>query len=216
MTKGINTKSSVLVVGNTRSVQNLFLRRGFDVIQENNFTRTPDLVCFTGGEDIDPRWYGEAKHFRTKFVAHNRDKKEHGLFQKYKDTPKVGICRGGQFLNVLSGGKLFQHVSGHTNTSNSHEMIDLLFTKGKITVPSGHHQMMIPADKGAYILGVAQEAKEHISLSGVKPPKYDPEVVWYPKTYSLCYQSHPEWELKGKNEHQDYFFDLINWAYSLP
>jgi hypothetical protein len=205
----------VLVVGNSTNIHKLFKDRGYGIVYEANTTQVPDLVCFTGGADVDPRWYGEAKHFKTQ-THPSRDAKELVFYERHLDRPKIGICRGGQFLNVMSGGALWQDVDGHVNSTNSHPTIDLLFTKDKIELPSGHHQMMIPT-KEAHVLAVAHEAKTFLSMTGGRErPKYDPEVVWYPKSNSLCYQSHPEWKLKsGDRKHQDYFFDLISWAFDL-
>ena len=210
-------KSTVVIIGNNTRVQTLFYGRGFELIYETkaaNLRKSPDLIVFTGGEDVDPSWYHESKYYKT-FPHIKRDHREMVLYEQYLNVPKVGICRGGQFLNVMSGGSLWQHVEGHTN---DHKMIDLLFTKNKIRIPSTHHQMMRPS-KDAFILAVAQEAKGHVSMAKTPPekPKYDPEVVWYPKTNSLCYQSHPEYNLSGNDEqHVDYFFDLIDWAFKLP
>lgn len=34
----------------------------------------------------------------------------------------VGICRGAQFLNVMAGGKMIQHVEGHA-IHGTHEIV---------------------------------------------------------------------------------------------
>lgn len=210
-------KSTVLIIGNNTRVQTLFYSRDFEIIYESkaaSLRKPPNLVVFTGGEDIDPSWYGEPKYFRT-HSHYKRDQREMLYYESFLEVPKVGICRGGQFLNVMSGGSMWQHVAGHTD---HHKMIDLLFTKSELKVPSTHHQMMLPSKDG-FILAVAKVAKDHVSCAKEPPdkPKYDPEVVWYPKTNSLCYQSHPEYNLPGNdNKHVDLFFDYIDWAFKLP
>lgn len=207
-------KKSVWVVGNNFSVQTLFQKRGWEIVHDSNSQKTsPDLVCFTGGEDVNPTLYGEKLHTRT-YPNAPRDAKEMLVYEKYLKTPKVGICRGGQLLNVLNGGALWQHVNNH---GTHHEMIDLLFTRTKLRVTSSHHQMMIPAEHNSYVLAAAENIAtkyETLLPEGRQTPKYDPEVVWYPKTFSMCYQSHPEYisSVVG-NDHVDYFFDLINWAF---
>src|SRR3546814_3238996 len=35
--------------------------------------------------------------------------------------PMAGICRGGQFLNVMCGGSMIQHVEGHAIHGRSEE-----------------------------------------------------------------------------------------------
>lgn len=210
-------KTTALIIGNNTRVQTMFLGRDFDIIYESkiaNLKKSPSLVVFTGGEDVDPYYYGEGKYFRT--MSHRkRDDREMIHFEHFLQVPKVGICRGGQFLNVMSGGKMWQHVTGHTD---NHDMIDLLFTKNKLKVTSTHHQMMLPSKDG-FVLAVAQEAKDHVSMAKEPPkkPAFDPEVVWYPKTNSLCFQPHPEYNLPGGDEkHTDLFFDYLDWAFKLP
>jgi len=66
-------------------------------------------VVFTGGADVSPFMYGEKKLSVTCNDEH-RDEQEKLFFERYTKVPKVGICRGGQFLNVMNGGKMWQHV----------------------------------------------------------------------------------------------------------
>jgi len=158
-----------------------------------------DLVMWTGGEDIDPALYGEKQGFRTWFNP-ARDKYEVEAFEQLKDKPKIGICRGGQLLTALSGGKLIQHVSHHGQT-HLMQTID-----GRTMVTSSlHHQMMMPYSskepyellawsKGkissCYLNGDDKESEEMKDRSG----EYfcEPEIIYWPNTNSLCIQGHPE------------------------
>lgn len=199
----------VMIVGNNSQVQNIFRKKDFEIIYDSNLKIKPDLLCFTGGEDVNPSLYGEQKFFKT-MTNPKRDAREMVYFERFPTIPKVGICRGGQLLNVLSGGALWQDVNNHVD---EHKAIDLLFSKKEITVSSTHHQMMIPGD-GSYILCAAHQADRWHSGKKRKIPQYDPEVLWYPKTNSLCFQPHPEKRLSnGSTECEDYFFDLIDWAF---
>lgn len=211
---------TVLIVGNHNSVRRIFEHQGFEIIYERNKNVRPDLVCFCGGEDISPTLYGEKPLQRTK-PNYNRDKTDIEAYNQWNDVPKVGICRGGQLLNVMSGGSMWQHVDGHCPAGDSHPMIDLLFSRESIPVTSYHHQMMIKGPDG-YVLAAAQEAKNFESADPSKQKlkhEYDPEVLWYPKTKSLCFQPHPEGEIaKNGNvdlRHRHYFFNLIYWAYGV-
>ena len=207
-------KPKVLVIGNDGGVQNLFHKRGFEIEFDSaiHSSSKVDLICFTGGEDISPSLYNETPLFRTR-INSKRDAVEIRAYEEHLNTPKVGICRGGQLLNVLSGGSMWQHVTNHDNAP--HKMIDL-FSKKELLVTSVHHQMMIPG-VGSYLLGIAENiTKEYHSPDEKRPiPECDPEVVWYPKTKSLCYQPHPEYHLPEKHRkvHEDYFFKLIDWAF---
>lgn len=207
---------TALIVGNQLQTRELFISQGFSLIYEANKTEKPDLIVFCGGEDVNPSLYGEKAHPKTKFNF-NRDVRETSVFERHPNVPKVGICRGAQFLNVCSGGALWQHVEGHCNTGNCHPIVDLLWTRQDIMVSSFHHQVMIPGED-AYVLAAAEAVgQNHESMNpSQKPTEYDAEVVWYPKTRSLCFQPHPEGyqpkDVDSKAQTK-YFFDLIYWAF---
>lgn len=205
------TKTNVLVVGNDSGVQSMFRKRGFNILYEiiDSKKQDPDLVCFTGGSDINPSLYGESVGFRTK-IDPKRDVREGLIFERWLNKPKVGICRGGQLLNVLSGGAMWQHVNNHTD---AHQAIDLLFTKKPLWVTSTHHQMMIPGAESFMLAMTPAISTEYFSGKKRDTPKYEPEVLWYPKTNSLCFQPHPEYDSKQGNEHTEYFFKLVEWAF---
>jgi gamma-glutamyl-gamma-aminobutyrate hydrolase PuuD len=159
-----------------------------------------DVVLFTGGEDVAPDLYGEIPLAKTHFNR-ERDNKEQIIFQAALDRglPMVGICRGGQFLNVMNGGKMWQHVSRHAVGNHPARIEVPPFNKGgkrrTIMVTSTHHQMMIPTDS-AIVLMTANEALEKDAPAYSKIGKHDDdpdtEVVFYDDTNSLCFQPHPE------------------------
>ena len=70
-----------------------------------------------GGDDIDPRHWGDERHPQAKLVAQERFDCERRFFGLVpKELPLLGICYGCQFLNVANGGSLHQHlpdVVGH-------------------------------------------------------------------------------------------------------
>lgn len=159
--------------------------------------RQADVVMFTGGEDVHPSLYREpVGRFTGTFFA--RDEHERVAFDiaNALDLGMIGICRGSQFLTVMSGGKLVQDVRNHTET---HEV----FTEGGRTLlmSSTHHQMMNPFEmpkKDYHILAWAEgRSGEYLNgwnqpIAGFKERGIEPEVVWYPKTKALCIQPHPE------------------------
>ena len=104
--------SRVLIVSGSLAYRQMFINYGFTVVEDIQFA---DLVCFTGGEDVSPHLYGQPVHPLT-FSSVRRDEKEKAIFDACceRNLPMVGICRGGQFLNVMSGGKMYQHVTNHT------------------------------------------------------------------------------------------------------
>lgn len=197
-------KNSVFVVGGDTLTTQMFRDKGFHIVMGDTW-REPDFIVFTGGSDVSPHLYNETKLNRT-FTDPRRDAKEEAIFDKYIDKPKIGICRGGQFLNVMNGGAMWQHVNNH---GGHHQATDIFLNKGnRFYVTSTHHQMMVPAEDGD-VLTIASEATEFVSASGRKRPEFDTEVVWYQKTKSLCYQPHPEYTSNPADPCRTYFFDLI-------
>ncbi len=170
-----------------------------------------DFICFTGGADVSPGIYGDVAHKTT----HNdlfRDDKETRLFNwaLEKRIPMVGICRGGQFLNVMSGGRMYQDVSEH---GRSHPIVDK--RTGEIFyVTSTHHQMMLP--QGKYQLVASSNLRgyrEWYEGEVFKRDIFDEdiEVVWYESTSCLCFQPHPEMyqEEHVFNPMRTYFHSLL-------
>lgn len=157
-----------------------------------------DIVLFTGGEDVSPELYDEVA-LRTTHYNKTRDDAEMAVFEEAKKLgkPMVGICRGGQFLNVACKGKMWQHVNNHAGN----HMCFVVDSKGKevdsFWVTSTHHQMMIPGDT-ADVLAVGCKSTEFFGygkdLKIPVPNKRDVEVVWYDKEGCLCFQPHPEFK----------------------
>lgn len=196
----------VLVVGGAYGYASLFIKFGYEVVTD---IEEASLICFTGGEDVSPFLYGEKPHPRT-YSNTIRDTYEKGIFNiaVTKDIPMVGICRGGQFLNVMNGGKMYQHVTRHCED----HMIKDVETGMEVFASSTHHQMMRPGP-GAVSVAVANEGGSKEFLDGYEivildDLVEDDEVVFYPLTKSLCFQPHPEFN--GMDELQEYFFHCVD------
>src|SRR5574343_347632 len=103
--------TKIFIIAGNSQYYSLFCDIGWEAVST---IEKADLVCFTGGEDVSPSLYGEQRHPRT-YHNMNRDDRETELFNQClkNQTPMVGICRGGQFLNVMNGGKMYQDVSHH-------------------------------------------------------------------------------------------------------
>ena len=198
----------VLIVRPNMDYIHMFNKRGHEVVQD---LKDADLVQFTGGADVHPSLYGQEEHPRT-YADQMRDDDDILAFTRANRwcIPVAGICRGGQFLNVMNGGSMHQHVDGHT-AGRGHIMHT---TDGReIEVTSTHHQMMIPHAEGD-VLATAKEStyREHMEEGKVVRETWkhsDTEVVWYTKTQSLCFQPHPEY-LGTKHPCQDYYFELLH------
>lgn len=197
---------NVYIVGNDSLTTSMFLRRGWGVV--SNIGDDVDLIQFTGGEDVDPSYYKEPRHPATRSNP-NRDAYESTLFHAWNPRiPMAGICRGGQFLNVMCGGSMWQHVTGHT-TPKGHEA-ECLYTGEVLHVTSTHHQMMIPGAT-ASILMTAQVSGVKSSFDSTEDGSFSPDIeaVLYEEQRCLCFQPHPEY-VSINTPLQDKYFEYLD------
>lgn len=187
-------------------VYEMFQQAGFKRFTPMSKTERPDLTCFLGGEDVSPKLYGE-EQLKGTHINERRDRREIDTFEWAKGMPKVGICRGGQLLNVLSGGAMWQHVDNHTGTHLALDLTDHEYYE----VTSTHHQMMI-GGPNSDILVVAWEASKRLSAKQREQPSYDTEVLFYKTTNSLCFQPHPEYK---PGDTRDLFFRHIHMRWEM-
>jgi len=86
-----------------------------------------DGILFTGGEDVDPSFYGEEKRHESVQDHHPRDEFEFSLLKGAlaRRTPILGICRGVQMINVGFGGTLYQDMKEDAEPQLEHRQMDL-------------------------------------------------------------------------------------------
>jgi gamma-glutamyl-gamma-aminobutyrate hydrolase PuuD len=191
---------------NIKAVKNL---KDLDALIEKK--ESLDLAVFTGGADVNPEYYkqelGKFTHIDT-----GRDIFESTVWKKLpKSTLKLGICRGSQFLTVMSGGSLVQHVSGHIGEH-------AIFLKDSVfNITSTHHQMMYPYTlnkKSWDLLAHSTKLRSDTYLNGddkeIDIPNnfLEPEIVYYKNTNALAIQGHPEFP-SCETETSNMCLDLI-------
>lgn len=169
-----------------------------------------DALLFTGGEDVHPLLYGEKVHVTTSFNL-RRDMNDIKAFRDHSATiPKVGICRGAQFLNVMSGGTLYQHVDKHA-IAIDHEVVSAFDPSEVFPVSSTHHQMMRPGIEGFVLLEADESTIRYTSDEKFVAPHFDEsdvEAVYYCNTNSMCIQFHPEFRGAG-HPCREWFFSTL-------
>lgn len=190
-----NSKKVLVLKGDSyKAVGEMFERHGYSCTYDTSSLSTVDLVVFTGGSDVSPYIYGEEPD-GARDCDPVRDEFELSIYHKCvkKNVPMIGICRGGQLLNVLNGGTMIQHlgkmVSGIVEDDEDREMM------------VDHHQGMLMGSGGILLSYLYDE------YWGSEIPEWPDYAICYEGTRSLCFQPHPEW---GHKPTEDFFFELVN------
>lgn len=190
--------------GTPDSVVTPFLDWGVLETDTDRLRRDPAsirIVFFAGGADVSPSFYGERPASRMLGVDVARDEQERDLFRlaRAANLPMIGVCRGAQFLCVMAGGQLCQHLDGHQlgrDQTHSVRALDLGGAACDLECSSTHHQMQLPR-AGAEVLAWAEPR-----LAGGRyfngddqliAPAVECEAVYYPQTRAIGFQWHPEW-----------------------
>jgi putative glutamine amidotransferase len=90
-----------------------------------------DALVLSGGEDLDPAWYGASASPELGDVDRERDLFELALFAaaRQRGMPILGICRGIQLINVALGGTLWQHLPAERPSRVEHDRRDARSTR---------------------------------------------------------------------------------------
>jgi len=193
---------TVHIVGNFTAYCLMFQEQGWKVV---DCIEDADLVQFCGGEDIWPGFYKERANERTHFNL-QRDRYEKAMFDLAREQgcAIAGICRGAQFVHVMNGGSLYQHVDNH-GLRHGHlctlvkEFEDL--SPISLVCSSTHHQMMREGKEGGVVvLSAKQSTIKHSQVGALTADKHfvrDVEAVYHKKQRSFCFQPHPEYYAPG-------------------
>lgn len=153
-----------------------------------------DGLILCGGNDIDPKYYGEADNGSVNIDA-PRDEAEFELAKAFIEAgkPVLGICRGCQLLNVYFGGSLvgdLPNADFHTNRSDYYVAHEASANKGSVLeslygenfrINSSHHQAVKKLGVGLVataFCGEVIEGFEHKSLP-VLAVQFHPERMCY-------------------------------------
>lgn len=200
----------------------MYQKRGWEIVDD---LMDADLVQFTGGSDVSPSLYNEWAH-QTTYSDFKRDQFEQSVYEQAlaHGIAMAGICRGGQFLNVMNGGKMYQDVNNHA-IHGTHEAY-IVGNNIPVQVSSTHHQMMRPntsPNSDCHILMTANLSTRLTHMSDmatgnrinitVDPPagKTDIEALYYGSTNCLCFQPHPEFTGPQYADMTDTFFNFIEY-----
>jgi len=105
-----------------------------------------DGILFSGGEDVDPSFYGEEKQHSNVHGHRPRDEFEFALLDGAlaRRAPILGICRGVQMINVKFGGTLYQDMKEDAEPQLEHRQTDL----GKTRQEASHGVLVTDPESG--------------------------------------------------------------------
>lgn len=156
-----------------------------------------DLLILTGGEDVNPKRYGEVATGSYGWSDH-RDDIELSIYTSYINdtrTKVLGVCRGMQLMNVAKGGSLYQNiVPGHRHTHKITHTKEMNPFSYLVYVNSLHHQ------------GIKRVGDDYYSILAVEPVSKISEIVLW-RNRELGVQFHPELFYDGVEKNK--FFDII-------
>lgn len=166
-----------------------------------------DGILFSGGIDMQPSLYGEARLPETDDYDTRLDEFEIAVasWALQEDIPILGVCRGMQLLNVVLGGSLYQDIARQRPDALEHRRRDMPRTalthsveieagslmervlgSRQIRINSLHHQAVKEPGRGVYISGRAEDGiAELLEVPGHR--------------FLLGVQGHPE-EIYGQVE----------------
>lgn len=151
-------------------------------------TELCDGIIISGGEDIEPSFYGQSALPSTRFnEPKSRFVWEMELIEACdnSDIPILGICYGMQRLNVHYGGSLIQDIPTLVSDSIGHDNVEHLVSfiqpflgmEGERMVASRHHQAI---DRLAESFNVVARASDGVIEAIVGERHFG--MQWHPES----------------------------------
>lgn len=157
-------------------------------------------LVLTGGEDVDPRRYGEDPVEELGTIAPERDDLEMTALGSAleRDLPVLGICRGCQVLNVYYGGTLYQDLPSQRPDTATHEQeawgghshlvrvqpgsrLDEIVHGQELSINSFHHQAVRDVGAGLEVAAVAEDGV--IEAIEARDRSWVLGVQWHPERH---------------------------------
>ena len=191
-------------------------------IEPSEVIHRAGALVLTGGEDIEPRRYGEQPSDEIDYMPFDspRDEMELSITRAAldDDLPIYGICRGMQLLNVAMGGSLVQHLDGHSGVeleddeweasyhhiyiSPGSKLAAVVGSGGFVRVNSLHHQGVREAQKSPYLLASAYSLDDGL-IEALESPRH---------RWVIAVQFHPERRMEVPPHFDRLFQSLVERA----
>ena len=199
-----------------------------DLAKAQKAMETIDGLVVTGGEDINPKLYGQEPSPLLEDNNEFRDIRDTSDFNLVKaaveaDKPMIGICRGMQMLNTVLKGQCIQdlptYLGKDPNEYHTHRnkpewarhdielvkdaklMHEIVEGDGLKDVASWHHQALDPEKLG-----------ENLIVGCYGPDEVIESVEMTNKEFVLGVQFHPEHDALERNDLMNFFNVLVDHA----
>ena len=176
----------------------------------NHYISIIDKLILTGGQNVDPKFYGEPKAIDSDDYHLQRDIFELALIKEAinQKKPIFSVCRGTQLFNVAMGGTLYQDIEDHWQDCSAEYTSQRLVTEpdtvlreiyGEIShINSFHHQSI--KDLAPNLKIAAHDPQDGIIEA----------VMSTDDTAFLGVQWHPELLLENRPKDKNLFDYVVN------
>jgi putative glutamine amidotransferase len=157
-------------------------------------------LVLTGGEDINPREFGEEPHPANGEVHSGRDAYELALARATAQhrVPTLAICRGVQVMNVALGGSLIQDIPSqhpsdiphapegkreertHAVDVEAQSRLASIVGGTRIRTNSSHHQSIARVARGLHVTARAPDAIVE-AVESTDPAWWMVGLQWHPE-----------------------------------
>jgi putative glutamine amidotransferase len=157
-------------------------------------------LVLTGGEDVDPRRFGEDPLPETGAAHQARDAYEIALAVSAAErrVPTLAICRGAQVMNVALGGSLIQDIASQRPRALQHDLSDRrndrvhqvdveprsrladIVGATRIFTNSSHHQSIDRVADGLRVVAQSQDGIVE-AAEAIDRARWMVAVQWHPE-----------------------------------
>ena len=182
----------------------VFILIPVDLKQINKYTQLVDGVIFTGGADVDSKYYNQPKHPTNSEDSPKRTEFEIKFLKNIlnEKKPILSICRGMQLINIALGGDLIQDIPSYIKTEINHKsvkngqgylnkvhtvetkensLLRKITNKKEFWVNSNHHQSIDKLGKNLIVSGISPKDNIIEAIEIRDYPNFFLGVQWHPE-----------------------------------